>query len=135
MKTMPASDKKTAYAPSDLEKPKVKGLALHNATLAVNRARVEKDEQDERTSSFFVIRPELTSYCLFAVLPDCGVLAVASAPTSSDFAKFTSAGNLAALSARYRAIGFIAHRDGQNPKRAQMVVLPVPLNTKKGGAK
>ena len=115
------------YTPADLDKPKVKGLAVHNATLATNRARVEHEERKE-TRSMYILPHEVCSYCLFLVNQDCTVSAIASAPTAADFSKFTSAANLSALATKYRPIGFIAHKDAQNPKRAVMLVLPVPLN-------
>ena len=115
------------YTPADLDKPKVKGLAVHNATLATNRARVEHDENKD-ARSLYVLPHEVCSYCLFLIQPDCTVSAIASAPTAADFSKFTSAANLSALATKYRPIGFIAHKDAQNPKRAFMLVIPVPLN-------
>lgn len=129
----PNPSKAPSYTPADLDKPKVKGLAVHNATLATNRARVEHDERKE-TRTQYIVPPEVCSYCLFLINQDCSVVAVASAATASDFAKSVSAANLSALASKYRPIGFIAHRDAQNPKRAQMVILPVPHKTK-GGAK
>lgn len=120
----------TTYTPADLDKPKVKGLAIHNARLAANKARVRHDERDRDSSSFYVLPDEIQSYCLYVVFPDCSAQAVASAATSADFAKFTGVSNLAALASKYKAIGFVAQRDWQNPKRAEMVTLKVPLQRK-----
>lgn len=118
------------YTPAEFNKPKVKGLAVHNAQLATNKARIEHQERKD-TRSMYVLPHEVCSYCLFLVSADCSVLAVASAPTASDFSKFTSAANLSALATKYRPIGFIAHKDAQNPKRALMLPIEVPLKVRR----
>lgn len=115
------------YTAAQFDEPKVKGLAIHNAKLAANKARVRYDERDRNSSSFFVLPDEIQSYCLYIVNPDCSVQAVASSATSADFAKFIGVSNLAALASKYKPIGFVAQRDWQSPKRAEMVAIKVPL--------
>lgn len=117
----------TSYTPAQFDQPKVKGLAIHNAKLAVGKALQAHDERKAGSSSFYVLPDEVQSYCLFIVNAHCDVTSCASAATASDFAKFTSAGNLSALASKHRAIGFVALRDGYAKKGPTYVPLPVPL--------
>jgi len=93
-----------SYIAADFPKPKVKGLAIHNAKKLRNATR-ERDQ-----GRFSYPPPEVQAYCLYVVASDCSVMPVAAAPTSSDFAPFLKKVNLALLARKYSAIGFVEHR-------------------------
>jgi len=97
--TMPAH-----YIAADFPKPKVKGLAIHNAK------KLRNATQDRSEKGYTYPPPEVQSYCLYVVASDCSVMPVASAPTSADFAPFLKKTNLALLARKYSGIGFVEHR-------------------------
>jgi len=110
----------THYTAGEFDKPKVKGLAIHNAKKLRN-ATMERDRE-----KFTYPPPEVQAYCLYVVAADCSVMPVASAPTSSDFAPFLKALNLALLARKYSAIGFVQHREkGGAGKQPDWVVMSV----------
>lgn len=96
----------TDHTSKDFEKPKVVGLAIHNAQKSVNRAAL--DWEDKRSVGFMPL--EVQAYCLFLVRPDCSVEAIGAAPTAGDFAPLVRKANLKLLAAKYKAIGFVTKR-------------------------
>lgn len=107
------------YTAKDFGKPKVVGLAIHNAQKAVTRATLEWE--DNRSVGFIPL--EVQSYCLFLVRPDCTVEAIGSAPTTSDFAPLIRKANLRLLAQKYGAIGFVAKR--QPSRKVEWDALPL----------
>ena len=101
MSKKPAS----VYTREDLDKPKVKGLAVHNAILETNKAFVKYDEGLD--VSRIGLYPELYAYNLWAIREDAAVVCVAGAPTAADFLPLKSKTNLGALTIKYRPIGFL----------------------------
>lgn len=108
------------YTAADFTKPKVCGLAIHNATLMRNRANVELEER----RSVYPIPPEVMSYCLFAVLDDCSLVPLAGAPTAGDFAPLVKSSNLALLAAKYKAIGFVTLRRPSSEEKWGILEVP-----------
>lgn len=94
----------THYIAADFSKPKVKGLAIHNAKKLRNATK------DRSEKGYTYPPPEVQAYCLYIVASDCSVMPVASAPTASDFAPFLKKVNLALLARKYSGIGFVEHR-------------------------
>ncbi len=94
------------HTPKDFEKPRVVGLAIHNAQKAEHRARVEWEE----AGKIGFLPLEVQSYCLFLVRPDCSVEAIGAAATAGDFSGLVRAGNIKLLAAKYRPIGFVTKR-------------------------
>lgn len=99
------------YIAADFPKPKVKGLAIHNAKKLRNATR------DRDADKFTYPPPEVQSYCLYVVASDCSVMPVASAPTAADFAPFLKKVNLALLARKYSGIGFVEHRHKGNENK------------------
>lgn len=114
-----------------LDKPALLGLAVHNARLAINKARQMADDRPE--SSWHIIPPEVQKYCLFRVDSAGKVLAVASAPTAADMAPFITAKNRSALAKKYPdCVGFLLHDEGKKGAKA-IEVLHVPQAAKRKG--
>ena len=105
---------KPTYKASDFAKPKVAGLAVHNATLS--RAKASLIQEESRNS--FRVSPETACYVLWGVAPDCTVFPIGSASVASDFAQLTRKGNLSALSAKYKdVIGFVTAAEAWGGKQ------------------
>lgn len=129
----------TNYTVRDFAKPKVLGLAVHNARLAI--AKAEADNEDRRLS--FTIVPELCAYCLFGVRPDASVFPLAEAPTVSDLAPLVRKTNLSALVGKYKVIGFLVakRKTGRKGPVVEIEPLDAPLPPafshlkREGGAK
>ena len=109
------------YTPADFTKPKVCGLAIHNATLMRNRSMVEREERDVTQ---WIVPPEVMSYCLFAVTPTCSVIPLAGAPTAGDFAPLVKSSNLALLAKKYGAIGFVTLRRPSSEEKWGILEVP-----------
>lgn len=109
------------YTASEFDKPKVKGLAVHNA-----RRRTEALEADckESRGSFDIHPAEVQSYCLFGVHPDCSVVPLASGSTASDIEPIIRKGNLALLGKKYGLIGFVHARTPKRTKEYDTIAVP-----------
>ena len=94
------------YTPADFPKPKVSGLAIHNAQLAENKAR----QQWGDNKSIGYLPLEIQAYCLFLVRKDASVEAIGASATAGDFAGLVRVQNLALLAKKYGAIGFVTKR-------------------------
>lgn len=94
------------HTAADFGKPRVVGLAIHNAQKAEHRARVEWEEAGK--VGFLPL--EVQAYCLFLVRPDCSVESIGAAATAGDFARLASKANLRLLAAKYKPIGFVTKR-------------------------
>ena len=108
----------STYTREDLDKPKVKGLAVHNA-----RKRTEAAEsylyprgREGGCRLMHPFPPEVFAYCLFGVNPDCTVVPLASGATAADMDLITRKGNLVLLAKKYGLIGFVQAR---TPKRTK----------------
>ena len=95
---------KQAFTPRDFPKPKVLGLAVHNARKAINTAKADAEQMGRVTTGVF---PELAAYTLWTVDKDCAVRIVGMAPTAAEFAPLVTKSNLQALVAKYKPIGFL----------------------------
>lgn len=115
------------YLRTEFDQPKVKGLAVHNA-----RKRTEAREADceDRRDCFNIPPPEVQSYCLFGVHPDCSVIPLASGPTAGDMEPIVRKSNLLLLAKKYRLIGFVYARTPKGEKEYEVLQVP-----KEGGAK
>lgn len=115
------------YLRTEFPLPKVKGLAVHNA-----RKRTEAIEADceDRRDCFNVPPPEVQSYCLFGVHPDCSVIPLASGPTATDMDPIVRRSNLLLLGKKYRLIGFVYSRTPKRRREYQAIQMPA-----EGGAK
>lgn len=121
----PANPMPATYTASDFDKPKVVGLAIHNAQKAVNAAHVRWEER----SDGFRVLPEICAYCLFAVLPDCSVRTIsAGEPTATEHNALLRKPNLVLLAKSHGAIGFVSKRT----PGAKTVYEPVSHVTKGG---
>ena len=120
----------TRYTAADVQKPKVKGLAVHNAMLETQKASYKFEEGLD--PSRVGLYPELFAYNLWAIRDDCAVVCIGGGPTAADFAPLKTARNLAALTAKYRPIGFLIGK-----RRAKCIVYDyeVVAAKKEGGAK
>ena len=122
--------KKTIYKAGDFEKPKVKGLAIHNATLARVKAQYIQDENRDS----FRVSPETDCYVLWGVAPDCTVFPIGSASTVADFQPLIRKTNLVALSDKYKdVIGFVTASEAWTGKsRGKVNYQAIALPAKKG---
>ena len=109
------------YTSAEFALPKVVGLAVHNA-----RKRTEAREADckGKADCFSVPPPEVQSYCLFGVNPDCSVVPLASGSTASDMEPITRKGNLVLLGKKYGLIGFVHARTPKRAKEYDTIALP-----------
>ena len=119
-----------SYTPADLAKPKVKGLAVHNATLETQKAYYKFEEGLD--VSRVNLYPELHAYNLWFIRDDCAVVCIGGSPTSADFAPLKTAKNLAALTAKYRPLGFLI---GKRRAKGIGYDYEVVAAKKEGGAK
>lgn len=121
---------KPTYKAADFDKPKVKGLAVHNAQLA--RTKAEAEAEDRKDS--FCVRPALACYVLWGVNPDCSVVPLGTSSTAADFQPLVRKGNLAALAAKYRTlIGFVTAAEawtGKDRGKVRYDILAVPSAAK-----
>lgn len=110
---------KPTYKATDFAKPKVAGLAVHNATLARNKATVRLEEAKDS----FRVSTEAAAYVLWGVAPDASVFPLGSASIATDFAGLTRKTNLAALAAKYKdAIGFVTAAESWGGKKPRGTV-------------
>jgi hypothetical protein len=124
---------KPHYKVADFDKPKVCGLAVHNATLARQKAIFIEEESKHS----FKVNPEAMPYVLWAVMPDCSVLALGCCATAAEFQPLVRKTNLAALAKDYQgAIGFVTASEswGKSRGKVNYQTIAVPA-AKKGGAK
>jgi len=125
---------KPIYKASDFDKPKVCGLAVHNAKLA----RIKAEHLREEFSESFRVSPETSCYVLWGVAPDCTVFPIGSASVVADFQPLVRKSNLAALSSKYKdVIGFVTAAEswtGKDRGKVNYQTIAVPA-AKKGGAK
>jgi hypothetical protein len=75
--------------------------------------------------------PEVRSYCLFGVNPDCSVVPLASGDTASDMKTIVTKPNLALLGKKYGLIGFVYAKTPRAIKEYDTLSLPAM----KGGLK
>jgi hypothetical protein len=126
--------KPTIYKSSDFDKPKVAGLAVHNAKLA----RVKAEHIREESKDSFRVSPETSCYVLWGVAPDCTVFPIGGASVVADFQPLIRKTNLAALAAKYKdVIGFVTASEGWAGKdrgKVNYTTIAVPA-ARKGGAK
>lgn len=129
---------KQAITPRDFPKPKVLGLAVHNARKAINTAKADSEEKPKGSYAVF---PELAAYSLWTVDGNCDVRIVATAPTAAEFAPLVKKSNLQALVAKYKPIGFLrAKAPWGKGKDYDIEAIEAPLPKpfaaiKEGGAK
>jgi len=99
---------KKPYTREDLPKPKVKGLAVHNAMLETQKAffKFEEGLDPSRVGMY----PELYAHNLWFIRDDCAVVCIGGEATAAEFAPLKTARNLAALTAKYKPIGFLIGR-------------------------
>ena len=122
---------KPTYTAADFMSPKVKGLAVHAAKLIT---QASEDIKRDRATSFSIPPLETQSYCLFGVAADVHVFPIAAAPTSSDIAPIIRVGNLKALAAKYRLIGFVMSRVPKKTREYEPIPAPIDgkVNPDKG---
>jgi hypothetical protein len=113
------------YTPTEFALPKVVGLAVHNA-----RKRTEARVADCQDRSIYPTPPEVQSYCLFGVNPDCTVVPLASGSTASDMEPIIRKSNLALLGKKYGLIGFVHARTPKRTKEYADLGLPKEGSTK-----
>ena len=103
------------YTASEFDQPKVCGLAIHNAKnrMAGSQNEYEKAMESSMTPTIH----EVQSYCLYGVNADCSVVTLAGEPTAADFSRITKRTNLAALSAKYKFIGYVTCRRVNDKKQ------------------
>ena len=109
------------YTAAEFDKPKVKGLAVHNAR---KRTEAREADCDGKVDCFSVPPPEVQSYCLFGVHPDCSVIPLASGPTAGDMAAIVKPSNLALLAKKYALIGFVHARTPKRAREYETLVVP-----------
>jgi hypothetical protein len=114
------------YTPTEFALPKVVGLAVHNS---VRRTEARVADLDKR--EVYPTPPEVRSYCLFGVNPDCSVVPLASGDTASDMKTIVTKPNLALLGKKYGLIGFVYAKTPRGIKEYDTLSLPVV----KGGLK
>lgn len=112
---------KQAFTPRDFPKPKVLGLAVHNA-----RKRTEALEADckGKADCFSAPHPEVYAYCLFGVNPDCSVVPLASGATASDMEPIIRKSNLVLLGKKYGLIGFVHARTPKRDREYDTISVP-----------
>jgi len=114
------------YTPTEFAMPRVVGLAVHNT---VRRTEARVADLDKR--SVYPTPPEVRSYCLFGVNPDCSVVPLASGDTASDMKTIITKPNLALLGKKYGLIGFVYAKTPRANKEYDTLSLPAV----KGGLK
>jgi hypothetical protein len=114
------------YNATEFAMPRVVGLAVHNT---VRRTEARVADLDKR--SVYPTPPEVRSYCLFGVNPDCSVVPLASGDTSADMKTIVTKPNLALLGKKYGLIGFVYAKTPRAIKEYDTLSLPAM----KGGLK
>ncbi len=114
------------YNATEFALPKVVGLAVHNS---VRRTEARVADLDKR--EVYPTPPEVRSYCLFGVNPDCSVVPLASGDTAADMKTIVTKPNLALLGKKYGLIGFVYAKTPRAIKEYDTLSLPAM----KGGSK
>jgi hypothetical protein len=114
------------YNATEFALPKVVGLAVHNSVRRTEARVADLDKRD-----VYPTPPEVRSYCLFGVNPDCSVVPLASGDTASDMKTIVTKPNLALLGKKYGLIGFVYAKTPRSVKEYDTLSLPVV----KGGSK
>ena len=124
---------KPTYKAAEFTKPKVQGLAVHNAKLARVKAEHIRDESKDS----FRVSPETSCYVLWGVAPDCTVFPIGGASTAADFAPLIKKANLSALADKYRdVIGFVTAAEAWTGKpRGTVTYAAVEVPARKPGIK
>ena len=107
---------KPTYKAADFSKPKVAGLAVHNAKLA----RIKAQHISEERQDSFRVSPETHQYVLWGAVADCSLICLGSATIAADFNALIRKTNLAALASKYSdVIGFVTCSVGWSKNRGQ----------------
>jgi hypothetical protein len=114
------------YNATEFALPKVVGLAVHNSVRRTEARVADLDKRD-----VYPTPPEVRSYCLFGVNPDCSVVPLASGDTASDMKTIVTKPNLALLGKKYGLIGFVYAKTPRAIKEYDTLSLPAM----KGGLK